>query len=114
MVVVSVDRECNEDTNLHLVTVLESKLFLIYWLSSECTLTGHLHASQLALVHLVGSEGPRVQRLLLPHRLVVYSLLLSFVLVGIASESVRHLLQNLERPRLDGRPSEWVHSGAGW
>lgn len=37
MVVVSVDRECNEDTNLHLVTVLESKLFLIYWLSSVHT-----------------------------------------------------------------------------
>lgn len=37
MVVVSVDRECNEDTNLHLVTVLESKLFLIYWSSSVHT-----------------------------------------------------------------------------
>lgn len=34
MVVANVDRERNEDTNLHLVTVLESKLFLFYFVSS--------------------------------------------------------------------------------
>lgn len=37
MAVANVDRECNEDTNLHLVTVLESKLFLFYFKSSAYT-----------------------------------------------------------------------------
>lgn len=65
----------------------------------KCSIVlGQLQATHLRLVHL---HGPREQRHLLAHRLIIEPLLLLFALrIRVGAKSVCNVLQDLERSRL--------------